>query len=106
VKLAYYTHTKYLLALEAGGIIVIGHGPGEAWENRAGHAPPFPQNEGMSLEITEELIARQPPEAQAIIRALPEQRRLGIDESPTKEAGAKSWLWTFVASQAVRVNGY
>jgi hypothetical protein len=24
----------------------------------------------MSLEITEELIARQPPEAQAIIRAL------------------------------------
>ena len=25
---------------------------------------------GMSLEITEELIARQPPEAQAIIRAL------------------------------------
>src|SRR6516162_9372697 len=37
---------------------------------RAGHAPPFPQHEGMSLEITEELIARQPPEAQAIIRAL------------------------------------
>src|SRR5262249_13547809 len=28
------------------------------------------QPEGMSLEITEELIARQPPEAQAIIRAL------------------------------------
>jgi len=38
--------------------------------NRAGHAPPFPQHEGMSLEITEELIARQTPEAQAIIRAL------------------------------------
>jgi hypothetical protein len=30
----------------------------------------FPQHQGMSLEITEELIARQAPEAQAIIRAL------------------------------------
>ena len=30
----------------------------------------FPNMKGMSLEITEELIARQPPEAQAIIRAL------------------------------------
>src|SRR5262249_25807968 len=42
----------------------------EALENRAGHAAPFPQHEGMSLEVTEELIARQTPEAQAIIRAL------------------------------------
>jgi hypothetical protein len=30
----------------------------------------FPNMMGMSLEITEELIARQTPEAQAIIRAL------------------------------------
>jgi hypothetical protein len=30
----------------------------------------FPNMKGMSLEITEELIARQTPEAQAIIRAL------------------------------------
>ncbi len=30
----------------------------------------FGDNGGMSLEITEEIIARQPPEAQAIIRAL------------------------------------
>jgi hypothetical protein len=29
----------------------------------------FPNMKGMSLEITEELIARQPPDAQAIIRA-------------------------------------
>src|SRR5262249_9219188 len=50
---------------------VIGHAPGgEAFRNRAGQAPAFSQHEGMSLEITEELIARQPPEAQAIIRAL------------------------------------
>jgi hypothetical protein len=30
----------------------------------------FPNMKGMSLEITEELIARQTPEAQAIIHAL------------------------------------
>lgn len=28
---------------------------------------------------------------------LPTEPVLGIDESPTKEAGAKGWLWTFVA---------
>ena len=28
---------------------------------------------------------------------LPEQPHLNIDESPTKEASKKSWLWTFVA---------
>ena len=30
----------------------------------------FSDNSGMSLVITEEIIARQPPEAQAIIRLL------------------------------------
>ncbi|HEY7312258.1 MAG TPA: IS66 family transposase [Gemmataceae bacterium] len=29
--------------------------------------------------------------------ALPSQQHLGIDESPTKEAATKAWLWTFVA---------
>lgn len=29
---------------------------------------------------------------------LSEQDRLGIDESPTKEASHKAWLWTFVAA--------
>lgn len=29
---------------------------------------------------------------------LPTERVLGIDESPTKQARLKSWLWTFVAS--------
>ena len=40
------------------------------WGNRPGQASVFPQHEGISLEITEELIARQTPEAQAIIHAL------------------------------------
>ena len=28
---------------------------------------------------------------------MPAQPQLGIDESPTKEAATKAWLWTFVA---------
>ena len=31
---------------------------------------------------------------------MPAERVLGIDESPTKEARIKSWLWTFVASRS------
>src|SRR5262249_36943914 len=56
---------------EAGTAGVSGHGPGFGFL-RIGLATrlPFPNMKGMSLEITEELIARQTPEAQAIIRAL------------------------------------
>jgi transposase len=32
-----------------------------------------------------------------LVAALPEQSCLNGDESPTKEANAKAWLWTFVA---------
>ena len=32
-----------------------------------------------------------------LVAELPAQPSLGIDESPTKEATTKSWLWTFVA---------
>lgn len=32
-----------------------------------------------------------------LARALPRQQVLGIDESPTKQANHKAWLWTFVA---------
>jgi hypothetical protein len=47
----------------------------------------------MQAQVTKALR----PAYEELARALPEQRRLGIDESPTKEAGAKSWLRTFVA---------
>lgn len=33
-----------------------------------------------------------------LVRHLPEQAVLHIDESPTKEGKAKSWIWTFVAT--------
>src|SRR5262245_43607642 len=47
----------------------------------------------MQAQVTQALR----PADEELARALPEQRRLGIDESPTQEAGAKSWLWTYVA---------
>ena len=34
---------------------------------------------------------------QELAEALPSQPVLGLDESPTKQAKAKAWLWTFVA---------
>jgi hypothetical protein len=37
------------------------------------------------------------PAFEELASSLPSQRHLGIDKSPTREAGAKSWLWTFVA---------
>ena len=37
------------------------------------------------------------PAYQELAAALPSQPHLGIDESPTKEAATKAWLWTFVA---------
>jgi transposase len=35
---------------------------------------------------------------QELAEALPSQPVLGVDESPTKQAKAKAWLWTFVAT--------
>jgi hypothetical protein len=37
------------------------------------------------------------PAYEELVQQLPTQSPLGIDESPTKEAKTKSWLWTFVA---------
>ena len=37
------------------------------------------------------------PAYEELACALPSQQHLGIDESPTKEAATKAWLWTFVA---------
>ena len=35
------------------------------------------------------------PAYEELAGALPAQPGLGIDESPTKEAASKAWLWTF-----------
>jgi transposase len=46
----------------------------------------------MQTQVTQALR----PAYEELGQALPSQPRLGIDESPTKEASAKAWLWTFV----------
>jgi transposase len=38
------------------------------------------------------------PAYDELVRQLPQQAVLSIDESPTKEGKAKSWIWTFVAA--------
>jgi len=48
----------------------------------------------MQVHVTQALR----PANEELAGALPPQQHVGIDESPTKEAAAKGWLWTFVAS--------
>ena len=52
---------------------------------------------GLVLKMQAQVTQALRPAYEELAGALPSQRRLGIDESPTREAGAKSWLWTFVA---------
>jgi transposase len=48
----------------------------------------------MQTQVTEALR----PAYDELVKELPTQRHLGIDESPTKEAAKKAWLWTFVGA--------
>jgi transposase len=48
----------------------------------------------MQTQVTEALR----PAYDELVNELPTQPYLGIDESPTKEAKAKAWLWTFVGA--------
>src|SRR5262245_17666388 len=52
---------------------------------------------GLALKMQAQVTQALRPAYEELAGALPSQRRLGIDESPTRETGAKSWLWTFVA---------
>jgi transposase len=47
----------------------------------------------LQTQATEALV----PAYEELAAQLPTEAVLGIDESPTKEARVKSWLWTFVA---------
>jgi transposase len=38
------------------------------------------------------------PTYDELVAQLPQQAQLSIDESPTKEAASKAWVWTFVAT--------
>lgn len=51
----------------------------------------------LTLKIQAQVTQATRPACEELAAALPSQPRLGIDESPTKEAATKAWLWTFVA---------
>jgi transposase len=50
----------------------------------------------LTLKMQAQVTAALRPTYEELARALPSQPHLGIDESPTKEAATKAWLWTFV----------
>ena len=56
-----------------------------------------PCSPGWVVKLQQQATAALRPAYQELAAQLPTQAVLGIDESPTKEAQAKSWLWTFVA---------
>lgn len=54
-----------------------------------------------SLTVKQQAMATQAlrPAYEELVAALPSQPRLNGDESPTKQAATKAWLWTFVAGR-------
>jgi transposase len=57
-----------------------------------------PCSPGWVVKLQNQATAALTPAYQELVEQLPAERVLGVDESPTKEARLKSWLWTFVAS--------
>lgn len=56
-----------------------------------------PCSPGWVVKLQNQATAALMPAYEELASALPTEAVLGIDESPTKEARQKSWLWTFVA---------
>ena len=57
-----------------------------------------PCSPGWVIKLQNQATAALTPAYEELAAKLPAESVLGIDESPTKEARLKSWLWTFVAS--------
>jgi transposase len=57
-----------------------------------------PCSPGWVVKLQDQATAALRPAYQELANRLPAESVLGIDESPTKQAQLKSWLWTFVAS--------
>ncbi len=57
-----------------------------------------PCSPGWVVKLQDQATAALRPPYEELAGQLPTEPVLGIDESPTKEARLKSWLWTFVAS--------
>jgi transposase len=56
-----------------------------------------PASPGWIVSLQKRVGEAVGPAYDELARALPEQSVLHIDESPSKEAQAKSWIWVFVA---------
>jgi len=56
-----------------------------------------PCSPGWVVKLQDQATAALTPAYEQLARRLPDEAVLGIDESPTKEAQGKAWLWTFVA---------
>lgn len=56
-----------------------------------------PCSPGWVVKLQDQATAALTPAYEELAAQLPSEAVLGIDESPTKEARKKSWLWTFVA---------
>lgn len=57
-----------------------------------------PCSPGWVVKLQDQATAAITPAYDELAAQLPKQPILGIDESPTKQARTKSWLWTFVAA--------
>ena len=57
-----------------------------------------PCSPGWVVKLQDQATAALTPAYEELARQLPTEDVLGIDESPTKQARLKSWVWTFVAS--------
>lgn len=57
-----------------------------------------PCSPGWVIKLQNQATAALTPAYKELAAQLPTEDVLGIDESPTKQARLKSWLWTFVAS--------
>ena len=51
----------------------------------------------LAVKIQNQVTAALRPSYEALAAELPTQEHLNIDETSTKEANGKAWLWTFVA---------
>ena len=58
-----------------------------------------PCSTGLTVKHQNLVAAALAPAYTELVAQLSEQDQLGIDETPTKEASHKAWLWTFVAAR-------
>jgi transposase len=57
----------------------------------------LPCSTGLTVKLQNIATSALRPAYDELVAALPDEAVLGIDESPTKEATHKAWLWDFVA---------